>query len=129
MQYLFLLLGNNGYANAPQCYVYTYIACLVWHCPSICLQYMGKTAKTSFNIAGVRALNSSKHKVSKVPAQPNTLLQQQNGTPITVGPKVVGGSCSLRTLHSSHYEISTERYARRRATQAASIARAALRLA
>jgi hypothetical protein len=23
------LLGNNGYANAPQCYVYSYIACLV----------------------------------------------------------------------------------------------------
>jgi hypothetical protein len=24
-----LLHGNNGYANAPQCYVYTYIACPV----------------------------------------------------------------------------------------------------
>jgi len=65
-----------------------------------------------------------------VPAQPNTLLQQHNGTPITVGPEVVGGSCGLRTLHGSHYdEISTGRYARRKAMQAASIARVALRLA
>jgi hypothetical protein len=29
MQYLLLFHGNYGYANAPQCYVYTYIACLV----------------------------------------------------------------------------------------------------
>jgi hypothetical protein len=26
---LTVLHDNNGYANAPQCYVYTYIACLV----------------------------------------------------------------------------------------------------
>jgi hypothetical protein len=26
---LLLFHGNNGYANSPQCYVYTYIACLV----------------------------------------------------------------------------------------------------
>ena len=25
-----LLHDNNGYANAPRCYVYTYIACLVY---------------------------------------------------------------------------------------------------
>jgi hypothetical protein len=29
MSYLLLLQGNDGYANAPRCYVYTYIACLV----------------------------------------------------------------------------------------------------
>jgi hypothetical protein len=29
MLYLFLFHGNNGYTNAPQCYVYTYIASLV----------------------------------------------------------------------------------------------------
>ena len=27
--YLLLFRGNNGYANAPECYVYTYSACLV----------------------------------------------------------------------------------------------------
>jgi hypothetical protein len=26
---LLLLHGNNGYTNAPQCYVYKFIACLV----------------------------------------------------------------------------------------------------
>jgi len=25
-----VLHGNNGYANAPQCYVYTYIGRLIW---------------------------------------------------------------------------------------------------
>jgi hypothetical protein len=30
MYYLLLLQGNNGYANAPLCYVYTYTACLVY---------------------------------------------------------------------------------------------------
>jgi len=29
IQYLLLFDGNNGYANAPQCYVYMSIACLV----------------------------------------------------------------------------------------------------
>ena len=29
MQYSLLSQGNNGYANAPQCYVFTYLACLV----------------------------------------------------------------------------------------------------
>ena len=39
MELLYLLLlydGHNGYANAPQCYVYTQFACLVFmrHCPA-----------------------------------------------------------------------------------------------
>ena len=29
MQYLLLLHGNNGYTNPPQCYIYTYTACLL----------------------------------------------------------------------------------------------------
>jgi len=29
MQYSLLFHGNDGYANAPQCYVYMYSACLV----------------------------------------------------------------------------------------------------
>ena len=29
MYYLFLVLANNGYANASQCYLYAYIVCLV----------------------------------------------------------------------------------------------------
>jgi len=30
-QYVILLFqGDSGYANAPQCYVYTYVAYLVW---------------------------------------------------------------------------------------------------
>jgi hypothetical protein len=29
MKYLLLLYGKNGCTNTPQCYVYTYIACLV----------------------------------------------------------------------------------------------------
>jgi hypothetical protein len=30
-EYVILFVqGNNGYANAPQCYVYTYVAYLVW---------------------------------------------------------------------------------------------------
>jgi hypothetical protein len=30
MQYLLLIHGKNGYADAPKCYVYTYIASLVY---------------------------------------------------------------------------------------------------
>jgi hypothetical protein len=30
-EYLILILhGSNGYTNVPQCYVYTYFACLVY---------------------------------------------------------------------------------------------------
>ena len=41
MKYLLLFNSNNGYANAPQCYVYTYIASLVFVlcCVASCLCY------------------------------------------------------------------------------------------
>jgi hypothetical protein len=40
MEYLLLLYGNSGYVNAPQCYVYTHIVCLMYmyiliYCPFI----------------------------------------------------------------------------------------------
>jgi len=41
MQGLLLFLGNSGYANAPECYVDTHIACLVnyFYCRLSLLKY------------------------------------------------------------------------------------------
>jgi hypothetical protein len=46
MLYVLLFHGNNGYANAPQCYVYTYIACLI----NICVCVGGGAGLPEFSI-------------------------------------------------------------------------------
>jgi hypothetical protein len=62
MYHLQLFHGNNGYANASQCYIYTYIACLV-----IYMQAKHTYVKVTFmisdvNFGSLRQLNTSKQR-------------------------------------------------------------------
>jgi hypothetical protein len=40
MEYLLLFHGNNGYANAPQCYVNMYVACSLFHVVKFIVHYL-----------------------------------------------------------------------------------------
>jgi len=52
MQHLLLPHSNNGYANAPLCYVYNYIACLVditfWSIPYILIDILRSNLYITF---------------------------------------------------------------------------------
>jgi hypothetical protein len=57
---LIVFPGNNGYANAPQFYVYTYIACLIKSNLEFLYKYLSSIRHVSVNVVAVKHLTVSR---------------------------------------------------------------------